>query len=82
MSNNSINGEIGNGGNQGHHAIGGRRTLEEQLQDLTVVVANLTTRVDQMTLARQPMANPQAPLPQIVVNEARREGVGRIIRGR
>ena len=58
MSNNSINGEIGNGGNQGHHAIGGRRTLEEQLHDLTAIVANLATRVDQKALTQQPVANP------------------------
>ena len=82
MSNNSVNGEMGNGGNQGQRAASGRRTLEEQIQDLTTIVADLATQVDQMALARQLVANPQAPPPPIGVHEARREEIGGIIRGR
>ena len=54
MLNDSVNRGIGDGinsqvGGEGQEqgAASGRRTLEEQLQDLTTMVANLSMRMDQ-----------------------------------
>ena len=48
MSNDSVHGNDANsqiGRGQGHHAIRDERSMEEQLQELRAMMANLTTQI-------------------------------------
>ena len=67
MSNGSVNAEIKNdgnsqvGGDRGHRAASGRRAVEEQLQELSMQMdPMMSTWMEQLVQARQPVVNPQA----------------------
>ena len=80
MSNNSVNAigghdsNSGVGGNQGQRTEGEGRSVEDQLQELRAMMANLATQVGQLALRQQqPVVNPQAP--PVLNPDVRREGV-------
>ena len=88
MSNDSVNGaaraEGGSkvGGGQGRGAAGGGGLVEQQLQELSTRMDQMTTLMEQLMRERQPVVNPQAPPQEAIDNDVRREAVGGGNRGR
>ena len=65
MSNSSVNGALGNEGvsrvvrGQGQSAAaGGRRPVEQQIQELSMRMDQMATWMEQLIRERQPMVNP------------------------
>ena len=60
MSNDSVHGNDANsqiGRGQGHRAIRDERSVEDQLQELCAMMANLTTQKEQITVGQLPRNN-------------------------